>query len=89
MLVIARRGGSAMEEIRLGDVVQMRKVHPCGSDQWKVIRIGADVKIKCQGCGRIVMLERAVFLKRRKKVLSQGPVPEADTLRQMTNQPSP
>lgn len=75
------------EEIRLGDVVQMRKKHPCGSDQWKVIRIGADIKIKCQGCGRIVMLERAVFVKRRKKVLTQGPIPEAETLKQMTNQP--
>ena len=70
-----------MEEIRLGDVVQMRKTHPCGSDQWSVIRIGADIKIKCLGCGRIVMMERADFVKRRKKVLTQGPVPEADSLR--------
>ena len=75
-----------MEEIRLGDVVQMRKAHPCGSDQWKVIRIGADIKIKCLGCGRIVMLDRAVFVRRRKKLLAQGPVPEAETLRQMTQQ---
>ena len=73
-----------MEEIRLGDVVQMRKAHPCGSTQWSVIRIGADIKIKCAQCGRIVMLERSLFVKRRKKVLSQGPVPEADTLRDMT-----
>jgi len=75
-----------VEEIRLGDVVQMRKPHPCGSDQWKVIRIGADIKIKCLGCGRIVMLERAVFVKRRKKVLTQGPEPEAETLKRMLNQ---
>lgn len=74
-----------MEEIRLGDVVQMRKTHPCGSDRWTVVRIGADVKIKCLGCGRIVMLERADFVKRRKKVLSQGPVPEAETLKRMLN----
>ena len=72
-----------MDEIRLGDVVQMRKTHPCGSDQWSVIRIGADIKIKCLGCGRIVMMDRADFGKRRKKVLSQGPVPEAETLREM------
>ncbi len=76
-----------MEEIRLGDIVQMRKTHPCGSDQWKIIRIGADIKMKCLGCGRIVMLERAVFVKRRKKVLTQGSVPEAETLQQMMNQP--
>jgi hypothetical protein len=72
-----------MDEIRLNDIVQMRKQHPCGSDQWKVIRIGADIKIKCLGCDRIVMLDRSVFLKRRKRVLEQGPVPEAETLQQM------
>lgn len=72
-----------MEEIRLDDRVQMRKVHPCGSSEWTVIRIGADVKIRCLGCGRIVMLDRAEFVKRRKKVLEQGPVPEAETLRSM------
>ena len=75
-----------MEEIRLGDRVKMRKTHPCGSDEWSVIRIGADIKIKCLGCGRIVMMERADFVKRRKKVLEQGPVPEADTLRAMAGQ---
>ena len=64
------------EEIRLGDVVQTRKKHPCGSDQWTVIRIGADIKIRCSGCGRIVMMDRDTFLKRRKKLISQGPAPE-------------
>ena len=75
-----------MDEIRLGDVVQTRKPHPCGGDLWTVIRIGADIKIKCLGCGRIVMLERADFIKRRKKTVEQGAVPEAETLRQMTHQ---
>ena len=59
----------AMAEIRLGDRVRMRKTHPCGSDEWTVIRIGADIKIKCPGCGRIVMMERADFIKRRKNCL--------------------
>ena len=63
------------EEIRLGDIVQTRKPHPCKSDTWVVVRTGADIKIKCQGCGRIVMLDRETFLKRRKKLLQQGPVP--------------
>jgi hypothetical protein len=69
-----------MEEIRMGDTVQMRKAHPCGGDQWTVIRVGADIKIKCMVCGRIVMMDRAVFIKRRKKVLCPGPAPEAETL---------
>ena len=63
------------QEIRLGDVVLTRKLHPCGSSEWTVIRTGADIKIRCSGCGRIVMMDRETFLKRRKKVLSQGPDP--------------
>ncbi len=62
--------------INLGDVIQTRKPHPCGSDTWVVIRTGADIKMKCQGCGRIVMLDRAVFLKRRKKVIQRAPSPD-------------
>ena len=61
-----------MDDIRLQDIVQMRKTHPCGSNEWTVIRVGADIKIKCGKCGRIVMMERADFIKRRKKVLIQG-----------------
>ena len=75
-----------VEEIRLGDKVKMRKTHPCGSDEWSVIRIGADIKIKCLGCGRIVMMDRADFVKRRKKVVQHGPVPESVTLQNMTGQ---
>lgn len=63
-------------EINLGDVIQTRKPHPCGGDTWVVIRTGADIKIKCQSCGRIVMLDRAVFLKRRKKVLQRASAAE-------------
>ncbi|MBQ7455582.1 MAG: DUF951 domain-containing protein [Clostridia bacterium] len=64
------------EEIRLGDVVQTRKKHPCGSDQWTVTRIGADIKMRCQTCGRIVMLDRQDFLRRRKRLIAQGPAPD-------------
>ncbi len=59
-------------DIRLGDLVKMRKPHPCGSDLWTVIRVGADIKIRCQGCGRIVMLDRSVFEKRLKKIVSRA-----------------
>ena len=61
----------AMDEIRLGDRVRMRKTHPCGSDEWTVIRIGADIKIKCLGCGRIVMLPRQDFERAAKKRLGK------------------
>ena len=53
----------------LGDVVQMKKPHACGANEWTIIRVGADVKIKCDSCGRIVMLDRADFVRMGKKVL--------------------
>ena len=61
-----------MEEILLGDVVRMRKPHPCGRDQWTVIRTGADIKIRCSGCGRIVMMDRESFLKRRRQLIRRA-----------------
>ena len=64
-----------MEEFLLGDLVQTRKKHPCGSDQWTVIRVGADVKIRCSGCNHIVMMDRADFVKRLKKVLAHATEP--------------
>ena len=58
-------------EYGLGDIVQTRKTHPCGSDRWRIIRVGADIKIKCEKCGRIVMMERAQFDRLLKKVLER------------------
>ncbi len=63
-------------EYNPGDVIQTRKPHPCGNDQWKVIRIGADFKIKCLKCSRIVMLDRETFLKRVKKVIEKADTAE-------------
>lgn len=59
----------------LGDVVEMRKQHPCGSKEWEIIRLGADIKLKCLGCGRLVMLDRSKFEKGVKKVIKQN-IPE-------------
>jgi len=67
--------------LELGDVVKMRKLHPCGADLWTVTRVGADIKLKCHGCGRVVMLERAVFDKRVKKLISHASgEPDAEPL---------
>lgn len=60
----------------LGDIVQMKKQHPCGSYQWEVIRLGADIKIRCTGCSRIVMLPRVDFQKRVKKKIFENKVEE-------------
>lgn len=55
-------------DIQLGDVLIMKKLHPCGSREWEVMRTGADLKLRCLGCGRVVMGPRANFEKNVKQV---------------------
>ena len=50
-------------EIHLGDVITMKKPHPCGSKDWEVLRVGADFRLKCMGCGHQVMLARRLVEK--------------------------
>jgi hypothetical protein len=65
----------------LYDVIEMKKSHPCEtrSKLFQIVRLGADIKIKCLGCGRILMIDRAEFNDKIKKVIShnEGPVPIA------------
>lgn len=56
-------------EVHLGDVVHLRKPHPCGSYEWEITRVGMDIRIKCLGCGHQVMLPRVRFNKSVKKVI--------------------
>jgi len=65
------------ETILTGDVVRTRKPHPCGNDEWTVLRTGADIKIKCNRCGRLVMMDRDTFLKRKKELISRTGAPDA------------
>jgi len=59
----------------LNDIVQMKKEHPCGkSNQFKIIRLGFDVKLKCEGCGSIILLERRDFERKCKKIISKGEI---------------
>ncbi|MBP3371039.1 MAG: DUF951 domain-containing protein [Clostridia bacterium] len=58
--------------VAAGDIVKTKKSHPCGGDSWFVIRQGADVKMRCETCGRVVSLARREFLARVKTVLSHG-----------------
>jgi hypothetical protein len=62
-------------EVRIGDEVRMRKPHPCGSDRWRVVRLGADIGIVCNGCGRKVLLPRSQFMRQVKALLERGPGP--------------
>lgn len=56
-----------MNEYEVGDVVETKKQHPCGSKNWEITRVGVDFKLKCMGCGHVVMLEREKALKAIKK----------------------
>lgn len=62
-------------EVNLGDIVQMRKKHPCGSFQWEVVRLGTDIGLVCQGCKRRVLLPRGTFNKRMKKIVKKADDP--------------
>jgi hypothetical protein len=54
-----------------GDVVRLKKPHPCGTNAWEIMRLGMDVKLRCTGCGHIVRLERARLERRVREVLGQ------------------
>jgi len=61
-----RPGDLTLLEVRVGDIAQLRKRHPCGSDEWRVVRIGADIGLRCLGCDRRVTLPRHRFERRVK-----------------------
>jgi hypothetical protein len=60
------------KEVQVDDLVRLRKPHPCGSYEWRVVRIGADIGIKCQVCGRRILLDRRSFNKRVKTVIRRS-----------------
>jgi hypothetical protein len=59
-------------ELFLGDVVRLRRRHPCGGDEWLVDRLGADIGLRCLACGRHVLLERAVLERRLAGFVTRG-----------------
>ncbi len=71
---IAEKRPVSMKYADLGmfDRVRLRKPHPCGSTDWRVVRLGADIGLKCEGCGRRVLLPRSETERRIKQILSRG-----------------
>ena len=61
-----------LPELHLEDVIRLRKPHPCGSYEWKVVRLGADIGLECLGCGRRVLLPRRDLARRMKSMVSTG-----------------
>jgi hypothetical protein len=60
------------KDVQVNDLVRLRKPHACGSYEWRVVRIGADIGLKCQVCGRRILLDRRSFNKRVKTVISRS-----------------
>jgi len=60
-----------LTDLQLNDLLRLRKPHPCGSYEWTVIRLGADIGLECRGCGRHVMLTRRELAKRLKTNLTK------------------
>lgn len=62
----------AEKDFDLHDIVQMKKPHPCGENQWEIIRMGADIRIKCLGCGQLVLMPRREFTRKMKKIIEKA-----------------
>ncbi|EUJ23309.1 hypothetical protein PGRAN_09051 [Listeria grandensis FSL F6-0971] len=60
------------QTFNLNDIVEMKKQHPCGTNRWRIIRLGMDIRIKCEGCGHSVMIPRREFTKKLKRVLERA-----------------
>ena len=67
----ALSGGTGMD-LKLHDRVELKKPHPCGANEWEIVRVGMDIKFRCQGCGHEVMLPRSKAVKRIRRVLETG-----------------
>lgn len=58
-------------DLRLHDLVELKKPHPCGSTRWEILRVGMDIKLRCQGCGHELMLPRSKAEKSIRKILAK------------------
>lgn len=74
--------------LRLGDVLRLRKPHACGGSEWSVVRLGADIGLRCERCRRRVLLERPVLERRAAAVVTRGDGPTAAELADMIEQGS-
>lgn len=67
-------------DFRVGDRIILVKAHPCGSTGWRVVRLGADIGIVCEGCGHRVLIERRQLERRLKLIVERGPEPVGESL---------
>lgn len=60
------------KEYNVGDLVRLKKKHPCGSDEWEIVRVGADFKLRCMGCGHLIMVPRSMVEKNTREIKKRG-----------------
>jgi len=66
----------AAVELRIGDLIRLRRQHPCGSRDWRVVRLGADIGLVCHGCGHRILMDRLDVERRHVAHLEHGPEPD-------------
>jgi len=59
-------------DVRMGDVIEMRKAHPCGGLTWEVVRVGADIGLRCGSCDRRILMDRPTLFRRAKRMIERG-----------------
>jgi hypothetical protein len=64
---------NVLPDLDMGAIVRLRKVHPCGGFEWRVVRLGADIGLECLRCGRRVLMPRRELSRRMKSIISRGP----------------
>lgn len=67
-------------DVALDDILRLRKAHPCGSTDWRVVRLGADIGIVCLGCGHRILMPRSTLARRVKSFVQHGPRPTPEQL---------
>ncbi|MDY6866825.1 MAG: DUF951 domain-containing protein [Chloroflexota bacterium] len=67
-----------LPDLGFGDIIRMRKPHPCGGYEWRVVRMGADIGLECLTCGRRILLERRALKNRLKTIISKGSEADED-----------
>ncbi len=60
--------GIKMNQYEVGDIIRLKKGHPCGSSEWEILRVGADFRLKCLGCGHQIMIARKLVEKNTKEI---------------------
>ncbi len=73
-----KSGSKMLSDLRLGDHVRLKKPHPCGGNEWQVVRLGADIGLECLTCGRRMLLTRRELARRLKAILPRAEAKEAE-----------